>query len=199
MSLLGEAVRAALQPCSYSILILAVVVLGLRGPRPRLPALGIFFAATALAAWIPFFGVDPLLDGRLAGTIGLAAGLLLAGWHTRRPEARSWPGMVGMALVGAFAGATWLPCVGEELGAVLTAATRDPWPGLPGLALYLLGTMWVAIALATVADHTPPVRRFLENARVVIGFRVVGTIVVVAVAVDLYPTVLSHLARVSTL
>lgn len=199
MSLLGEAVRAALQPCSYSLLILAVVVLGLRGPRPRLPALGVFFATTTLAAWIPFVGVNPLLDGRLAGTVGLVAGLVLAGWRTYRPEARSWPGMVGVALVGGFAGATWLPCVGEELGAVLTAATRDPWPGLPALALYLLGTMWVVIALAAITDYTPRLRRLLENARVVIGFRMVGAIVAVVVAVDLYPTVLSHLARISAL
>ena len=199
MSLLGEAVRAALQPCSFSLVILSVVVLGLRGPRRRTPALGVFFAATALVAWIPFVGVNPLLDGRLAGTIGLLAGLVLAGWHTYRPEAPGWPGMAGVALVGAFAGATWLPCVGEELGSVLTAATRDPWPGLPALALYLLGTMWVVIALAAIADHAPLVRRFLESARVVIGFRVVGAILALTVAVDLYPTVLSHLARISAL
>lgn len=199
MNLLGEAVRAGFQPCSFSLLILSVAVLGLRGPRPRLPALGVFFAAATLAAWIPFVGASPLLDGRLAGTVGLAAGLLLAGWNTHRPEARSWPGMVGVALVGAFAGATWLPCVGEELGAVLTAATRDPWPGLPGLALYLLGTMWVVVVLTAIADYTPRIRRVLENTRVGIGFRIVGTIVVVAVAVDLYPTVLSHMARISSL
>ena len=199
MSLLGEAVRAALQPCSYSILILAVVVLGLRGPRPRVPALGVFYAATVLAAWIPFVGVDPLVDGRLAGTIALLAGLVLAGWHRKGKDAPTVVGMVGVALVGAFAGATWIPCVGRELGTVLTAATRDPWPGLAGLALYLLGTMWIALVAAIVSDYAPPVRRFLENARVVIGFRVVGTIVVVAVAVDLYPTVLSHLARISSL
>lgn len=199
MSLLGEAVRAALQPCSFSLLILSVVVLGLRGPRPRLPALGVFYAAVTMFAWIPFVAVNPLLDGRLAGTIGLLAGLVLAGWHTHGREAANWPGMLGVALVGAFAGATWLPCVGRELGAVLTAATRDPWPSLPGLGLYLLGTMWVVIVLVVIADYTPRLRRFLDNARVVIGFRIVGGIVVLAVAVDLYPTLLSHLARISSL
>ena len=199
MSLLGEAVRAALQPCSYSLLILSVVALGLRGPRPRLPALGVFLAASTLFAWVPFVGVDPLLDGRFAGTAGLLAGLVLAGWHTHRREAPNWPGMLGVALVGAFAGATWLPCVGRELGAILTAATRDPWPGLPALGLYLLGTMWVVIALVVIADYTPRLRRFLENVRVVIGFRIVGAIIVLAVAIDLYPTLLSHLARISAL
>lgn len=199
MSLLGEAIRAGLQPCTYSLLILAVVVIGLRAQRPRLPALGVFYAATTLFAWIPFIGVNPLLDGRLAGTIGLLAGMLLAGWLTHGRSVPAWPGLVGVALVGAFAGATWLPCVGRELGAVLTAATRDPWPGLPGLALYLLGTMWVTVVLAAIADYTPRVPRALASARVLNGFRVAGAIIVLTVATDLYPTVLSHLARLSSL
>ena len=198
MSLLGEAVRAGLQPCTYSLLILAVVVIGLRAQRRRLPALGIFYLATTLFAWIPFIGVNPLLDGRVTGTVGLLAGMLLAGWLHGRSEP-AWPGLVGVALVGAFAGATWLPCVGRELGAVLTAATRDPWPGLPGLALYLLGTMWVTVVLAAIADYTPRVQRALTSARVLNGFRLAGAIIVLMVATDLYPTVLGHLARISSL
>jgi len=199
VSLLGEAFRAALQPCSYSLLILAVVVLGLRGPRPRLPALGAFYAATTVFAWIPFVGVNPLLDGRLAGTIGLLAGLVLAGWHTFGSNVPAWLSMVGVGLVGGFAGATWLPCVGRELGTVLTAATRNPWPGLAGLALYLLGTMWVVIVLVVIADYTPTVRRFFESVRVLIIFRMLGAILVVTVAIDTYPAVLSYLARISAL
>ena len=107
--------------------------------------------------------------------------------------------MVGVALVGAFAGATWSPCVGRELGTILTAATREPWPGLPGLALYLLGTVWVLVALALIADYTPRVRRALESGGALNGFRIVGAIIVLMVATDLYPTVLSHLARLSSL
>ena len=199
MSLVGEALRAGLQPCSYSLLILAVVVLGLRAPRRLLPAFGVYFAATALFAWIPFVGVNPLLDGRFAGTVGLLAGLILAGWHTHVRTAPGWLGMAGVALVGAFAGATWLPCVGRELGTVLTAATRDPWPGLAGLVPYLLGTMWIALVAAIVADFAPPVRRALETAPAINTFRVLGGLLVLAVAVDLYPLLLSNLARLSSL
>ena len=199
MSLLDEALRAGLQPCSYSLLILALVVLGLRGARARLPALAVYYLSVSVFAWIPFMGVNPLLDGRLVGTIALLAGLLMAGWHTHWEEAPNWLGTVGVALVGAFAGATWLPCVGRELGTVLTAATRDPWPGVAGLALYLLGVMWVIVVVAAIADYTPRVRMVLATAGVLHGFRIVGAIIVLMVAIDFYSTLLSHLARVSSL
>jgi len=199
VSLLGEAIRAALQPCSYSLLILGLVVLGVRGPAARLPALGTYYAAVTIFAWIPFVDLNPMLDGRVAGTIGLLTGLVMAGWNTYGSRASDWLGMVGVALVGAFAGATWLPCVGRELGAVLTSATRDPWSGLPGLALYLLGVIWVMAVLAAIADYTPSVRRLLENPRVLNSFRILGATIVLAVAIDLYPNLLGHLARLSSL
>ena len=199
MSLVGEAIRAGLQPCSYSLLILALVVLGLRAQRPRLPAFAVYYAATTLFAWIPFVGVNPLVDGRIAGTLALLAGLVLAGWHTTGRDAPAVVGMVGVALVGAFAGATWLPCVGPELGTVLTATTTDPWPGLQGLALYLLGAMWIALVAAIVGDYAPPVRRALKRPPAINTFRVLGGILVLTVAVDLYPLLLSHLAGLSAL
>ena len=199
MSLLGEAVRAGFQPCSYSLLILALVILGLRGNRSRLPALAIFWIGATLFAWIPFVGINPLLDGRIAGTVALIVGLVLTGRKTAGTRTSDAVGMVGVAIVGAFAGATWLPCVGAELGSVLTAATTDPGPGLVGLAVYLIGVMWVVAVLAAIADYTAPVRRKLERPTVITVFRVLGGLIAVTVAIDVYPLLLSHLARVSSL
>lgn len=199
MSLLGEAIRAGFQPCSYSLLILALVVLGLRGKRSCLPALGVYYAATALFTWIPFVGINPVVDGRMAGTVALVAGLVLVGWKTGDRRTPSALAMVGVAMVGAFAGATWVPCVGPELGSVLTAALADPGPGLVGLALYLLGVMWVVAVLAGIADYAPPVRRVLEGRTVITVFQVLGGLIALTVAIDLYPLLLSHLARVSSL
>ena len=198
MSLLGEAIRAGFQPCSYSVLILGLVALGMRGQRSRLPALAIFYLAVALFAWIPFVGVNPLLDGRIAGTVALAAGVILINWDSegRAPRAAR---MAGVAVFGGFAGATWLPCVGRELGSVLTAATTDPWPGLAGLAFYLLGVMSVLAVATPLTDHTPSIRRFLAKQRVVYAFRALGGIIALTVAVDLFPLALSHLARLSSL
>jgi len=201
VSLLGEALRASLQPCSYSLLILALVVLGLRSSQARFPTGAIFYVSTTLFAWVPFLGVNPLLDGRLFGTIGLAAGLLLAGWPTRDPGSvrSNWLGWAGVFLVGAFAGATWLPCVGEELGSILTAASRDPWSGLAGMALYLLGVMWPVFALAVLADLAPPISRALEGRWMTNVARVAALLLVLVVAGDVYPDLLSRLAQLSTL
>lgn len=198
MSLVGEALRAGFQPCSYSLLILAVVVLGLRGERSRLPALAVYYLSVTLLAWVPFLGVDPLLDGRIAGTAGLAVGL---GLSSRRGGERlsGVIRMAGVALVGAFAGATWLPCVGPELGTILTGAVRDPWPGLAGLALYLMVVLLLPGILAAIADYYPPIREALARRRVVVAFRAVGAILVLSVAADLFPLLLSHLARISSL
>ncbi len=196
MSLFGEALRAGLQPCSYSLLILALVVMGMRGGQSRLPALAVFYVAATMFAWIPFVDVNPLLDNRLTGTVGLFAGLALVAWPTKR--ARS-TGLSGAALVGAFAGATWLPCVGRELGTILTAATKNPWPGLAGLTLYLFGVLWIALLAAVVADFVPSARRVLDRPATIMTFGLLGGGLTLAVALDLYPLVLSRLARLSSL
>ena len=199
MSLLYEAFRAGFQPCSYSLLILALLVIGLRGKSPRLPALGIYYAAAVVFAWIPFIGVNPVVDGRWAGTAALIGGLVLIGRKRSAHGLSAAGSLTGAAMVGAFAGATWVPCVGPELGAVLTAALTDPGPGLVGLALYLLGVMWMAWAAAAAADCVSPVRRILEGRTAMTVFRVLGGLIATTVAFDLYPPLLSRLARLSSL
>ena len=232
MSLLFEAVRAAFQACSYPLHIPALAVVVLWGVRPRLPAWAVFYASAAVFAWIPFAGVNPVVDGRWAGAAALAGGLFLvdrrgaAAHETRaagrrpahpvggpppvsapapgRPAGRGgWGvreagGLAGAALAGAFAGAVWLPCVGPELGLVLTSAVSDPGPGLGGLALYLLGVMWPTAALAAAADHLPPLRRVMEGRAARAAFRAAGALIAAAVAFGLYPAVLSDLAKWSS-
>lgn len=204
MSLLFEGVRASFLACSYSLHIMALAVIALWGVRPRLPAWAVFYASAVCFAWIPFAGVNPVVDGRLAGTIAVAGGLFLvdrrgagagerAGWGLRDAG-----GLAGAALAGAFAGAVWLPCVGPELGRVLTSAVSDPGPGLGGLAVYLLGAMWPALALAAGADFSPSLNRMLEGRAARTAFRAAGALVAAAVAFGLYPSILSALARWSS-
>lgn len=204
MRLLFEAGRAAFQACSYSLHILALAVIGLWGVRPRLPAWAVFYAFTVVFAWVPFAEVNPVVDGRLAGAAALAGGLFLidrrgveaggrAGWGIREAG-----GLAGAALAGAFAGAVWLPCVGPELGRVLTSAASDPGPGLAGLAVYLLGVMWPTAALAAGADCSPSFRGMLEGRTARIAFRTAGGLTAASVAAGLYPAILSALARWSS-
>lgn len=205
MSLLFEAVRASFLACSYSLHIMALAVIALWGVRPRLPAWAVFYASAVCFAWIPFAGVNPVVDGRWAGAAAVAGGLFLvdrrgagAADGAGRRLLRDAGGLAGAALAGAFAGAVWLPCVGPELGRVLTSAVSDPGPGLGGLAVYLLGAMWPALALAAGADFSPSLNRMLEGRAARTAFRAAGALVAAAVAFGLYPSILSALARWST-
>jgi len=119
VSLLVEALRSALLPCSYSILLMALVLLGLRRRGERAEVLGLFYLGTVLLAWLPLAGVNLMLDHRLGGAAVLAAGLALTAGRFRA-------GSGGAVLVGAFAGATWVPCVGPQLGSVLTSGLAEP-------------------------------------------------------------------------
>ena len=87
MSLLIEALRSALLPCSYSILLMAVVLLGLRKRGERAEVLGLFYLGTVLLAWLPLAGVNLMLDHRLGGAAVLAPAWL---W----PRGRSGPARV---------------------------------------------------------------------------------------------------------
>lgn len=205
MNLLFEAARAAFLACSYSLHIMALAVIALWGVRPRLPAWGVFYASTVVFAWIPFAEVDPVVDGRWAGAAAVAGGLFLvdrrgagAAEGTGRGALRYAGGLAGAALAGAFAGAVWLPCVGPELGLVLTSAVSDPGPGLGGLAVYLLGAMWPTLALAAGADIFPSFSQILEGRAARTAFRAAGALIAAAVAFGLYPSILSALAQWSS-
>ena len=192
MSLLVEALRSGLLPCSYSILLLALLLLGLRKQGERGEVLGLFYLATVLLAWLPLAGVDLMLDHRLGGAAVLGAGLALAASRFRA-------GAGGAALVGAFAGATWLPCVGPELGLVLTGGLAEPSTAVLPLALYLAGVMVPSALIYLLAAKDTGFRNFLARPRVRIGFQVVAALLPVAVVTGGYDRLVGELARLSNL
>lgn len=192
MSLLIEALRSGLLPCSYSILLLALVLLGLRKPGERGEALGLFYLATVLLAWLPLAGVDLMLDHRLGGAVVLGAGLALTAGRFRA-------GAGGAALVGAFAGATWLPCVGPELGSVLTRGLAEPSTAVLPMALYLAGVMVPSALIYLLAAKDAGFRNLLSRPRVRIGFKVVAVLLPIAVVTGAHDRLLGELAGLSNL
>ncbi|MXZ69527.1 MAG: hypothetical protein F4X18_03835 [Acidimicrobiia bacterium] len=192
MSLLVEALRSALLPCSYSILLMALVLLGLRKRGERAEVLGLFYLGTVLLAWLPLAGVNLMLDHRLGGAAVLGAGLALTASRFRA-------GAGGAALVGAFAGATWLPCVGPQLGSVLTRGLVEPSTAVLPLALYLAGVMVPSALIYLLAAKDTGFRSFLARRRVRIGFQVAAALLPVAVVTGGYDRLVGELARLSNL
>ncbi|MCE2529971.1 MAG: hypothetical protein J4G11_08880 [Acidimicrobiia bacterium] len=192
MNFLIEALRSGLLPCSYSILLLALVLLGLRKQGDRGVALGLFYLGTVLLAWLPLAGVNLMLDRPLGGAVVPGAGLALAAGRFRA-------GAGGAARVGAFAGATWVPCVGPELGSVLTRGLAEPAGAILPMALYLAGVMVPSALLYLLAAKDSGFRDFLARPRVRIGFKVVAALLPVGVVTGAYDRLVGELARLSNL
>ena len=192
MRLLIEALRSGFLPCSYSILLLALVLLGLRKQGERGEVLGLFYLATVLLAWLPLAGVNLMLDTRLVGAAVLGAGLALTAGRFRA-------GAGGPALVGAFAGATWLPCVGPELGSVLTRGLAEPSTAVLPMALYLAGVMVPSALVYLLAAKDTGFGNFLARPRVRTGFKVAAALLPVAVVTGGYDRMVGELARLSNL
>lgn len=193
MSLFAEGIRSSLLPCSYSVLLVGLALLLVRR-RERMAVLGIFAGFTILSAWIRASGISNALAGRVATTVLVIGGLGLALLVNHRLV-----GLGAAALVGTFAGATWLPCVGAELGLVLTDAWYAPASALLPLGVYLVGVMIPLVAIMALLAYVRPLRRWADGRRVAMVGRGVMAAVAILVLIDYYDTVLSTLARWSVL
>nr|MDE0501490.1 hypothetical protein [bacterium] len=189
MSLFAEGIRSSVLACSYSVLLVGLALVVLRR-KDRMGALGMFAGFAILSAWIRAAGISNLLAGRVATVLLVIGGLALALMVNRRPA-----GLAGSALLGTFAGATWFPCVGEELGTVLTRAQDEPGAALWLLGVYLIGVMIPLVAILAVAMYLPVVRRWMDGRWVAIAAKAVLAAIGVLVLTDHYDTLLSTLAR----
>lgn len=193
MTLFAEGIRSGVLPCSYSILVVGLVLLVLR-KRERVGVLGVFAGFTILSAWIAVAGVSNALAGRAVAVLLVIGGLSLALWVNRRPA-----GLGAAALLGTFAGANWLPCVGEELGNVLNTAQDEPAGTLLLLAVYLVGVMIPLVAVVAVLGYAPAVRRLADGRWAAWAARAALAAVGALVLTGHYDTVLSSLFRWSVL
>ncbi|MEE8599892.1 hypothetical protein [Euzebya tangerina] len=208
MDIFLEGIRAAVEPCSLALVLPAMgaVVLGAR--RAWAVALGFWLAAVVLA-WAQ---ASVLLDvgqgpvtGVVLGVLALAGlGLLwLARDVTRADQPEEW-GQTSLRLlaglvIGTSAGLLWQPCVGPELGVILTAAPRDPGAQLGPLAVYLAGVLLVTASLATfpfLHDRAPALME-TAPARLVALIPVVGLAVVLVTGQ--YEEIIGALVRASSI
>ena len=193
MSLFAEGIRSSLLPCSYSILLVGLALLVVR-KKERMGVLAIFAGFTILSAWLRAGGISNILAGRMATTLLVLGGLGLALMVSNRPA-----GLGAAALVGTFAGATWLPCVGAELGTVLTDAQNEPASAILPMGVYLVGVMIPLVAIMALLAYSPAIRRWVDGRWVATVGKAVIAAVGVMVLFDYYDSVLSTLARWSVL
>lgn len=148
--ILLEGIRAVALPCTLAVLVPGLVV-AVAGRLRATPTLG-FAAATALLVWATGLGLTAP-----AGGVGqVAAALVLGGGVVAAGRDLTWVRAAGGAAAGVVSTLLWVPCVGRELGAALTAAPSDPWGQLVPLVRFGLGMVLPLLALVAVARLVDP-------------------------------------------
>jgi cytochrome c biogenesis protein CcdA len=152
----AEAVRATTQPCTLLLLLppLAMAVT----TRGRWAPLAAICVGAVLGGWLFIANVVALSDAQLQLSgllVVVAIAVVVVAPHV--PQLR-WAAALGVEVavaggVSFFATLWWRPCIGTELGSILTAA-RLGLPGqLPGITAYMLGAM-VPVLAVVLALHT---------------------------------------------
>ncbi len=110
------------------------------------------------------------LVNRVAGAIIMVLalqtmGVLRFGWlaRERRFHLPVSSGATGGLLLGLTFAAGWLPCLGPQLGAILTIAQNREFGGLPFMVLYCLGLAVPFLLVAVLADRLQGVLRSVNR------------------------------------
>lgn len=110
------------------------------------------------------------LVNRIAGAIIMVLalqtmGLLRFGWlaRERRFHLPVSSGAAGGLLLGLTFAAGWLPCLGPQLGAILTLAQNREFGGLPFMLLYCLELAVPFLLVALLADRLQGVLRSVNR------------------------------------
>jgi len=151
MGILAEGIESLKLACSLVLLVPALGV-ALMGQR-RAWLVPAWIATVTLITWLGFTRWWPLRDSGIVHILtgALLVGLVLVAW--RRNELAS---DLAATIVGAFlVGWTWDPCVGSELGDIITQAPFQPWSQLFPNLLYFVGLFVPLIVLASLEVAWP--------------------------------------------
>lgn len=194
----AEAVRATVQPCTFLLIVptLAAVV----AARARWEVLVGAVAAAVVGGWL-LADNEFLLEGAWlrvsAVAVVIATGALVApllgGRLPRSPESlgRPWVQSGIVAFIVLVATQWWRPCVGTELGAILSDAQFDLVGQLMPMAFYMLGAM-VPVAVIVAARYALAPG---DRLQATVG----GTAATISVVIALYLIAGQHESVTSTL
>lgn len=157
-----EAVRASSQPCT--VLLVLPSLTAVLAVRARWSALFAALVAAVVGGWLVaanWYVLDGWTLRLSASVVVVALGLVVAG---ARREA--WHALRGRSVAAAIGGGStlvatmwWRPCVGDELGSILTAAQHggaDLVGQLVPMLSYMVGAMVPVIAAALVVRLVEP-------------------------------------------
>ena len=191
-----EAIRATTQPCTLLLLLPPVLMAVVT--RGRWAPFGAICLGAVVGGWLFIANVVSLSDSQLQLTgvvVALAIGSIMAspfvswlGW-ARRPLAQT----VAAGGVSFVATLWWRPCIGAELGSILTAS-RDGVAGqLPGITAYMLGAMLPVLGVVLIMRAIDPSPRATQRASLVAGG--VGFVVAGALAIGRHDELVIALTR----
>ena len=195
----AEAVRATTQPCTLLLLIpqlsMAVITKGRWAPFAAI------CVGAVLGGWLFIANVMALSSAqlRLSGVlVAVTIGLVAA--------APSVPQLAGFAGPGAETGAAggvafvatlwWRPCVGVELGAILSGARAGLVGQLGGITAYMFGALIPVLAAALVIRAIDPSDDNTRRASWLAGG--IGIATATALAVGRHDELVTALTRWST-
>lgn len=157
-----EAIRATIQPCTFLLLAPIATVVVVSGARWW--SLLAANAAAVPGGWL-LAANWWVLDGVLLRLSGIVFALVVTAvaWAVvgGRPDLLRRPVILvpAVAAMSFLASLWWRPCVGNELGVILTDAQHDLRGQLPGMTAYMLGAMWPLAAIVLARTAIDPDRR----------------------------------------
>lgn len=191
-----EAMRATAQPCTLLVLLPAALMAVITHGRWR--AFASICVGAVLGGWLFVANVVSLSDAQLQVSglmVGAAIVLVLASpWVDRLAWVRGQRVQAGIAGGVTFVSTLWWrPCVGRELGAILTASRNGIGAQLPGVTAYMLGTMVPVLAVVLVMQAIDPSTRAAQRAALVAG--TFGLVVAAALTVGRHDELVTTLTR----
>jgi cytochrome c biogenesis protein CcdA len=191
-----EAIRATTQPCTLLLLLPALLMAVIT--HGRWAPFAAICVGAVLGGWLFIANVASLSDAQLqlsgillAAAIGIVIAAPNVSWLTWAE--RPWAQAAVAGGVSFVATLWWRPCIGTELGSILTASRKGVAAQLPGMTAYMLGAMMPVLAVVLIMRAIDPSPRAAQRAGLVAGG--VGLVVAGALAIGRHDELVATLTR----